>query len=71
MVTVLVNRNIPAAVDAVRDDEGRVWHRADDGRFHTLDGRQHRSPAELRTDLIEVDSNDGSDGKTAELGVAV
>lgn len=65
--TVLAGREIPAAMDAVRDDQGRIWHKGDDGRFHTLDNRHHLSPSELsnRTDL--TDCADGSDGKTAEL----
>lgn len=73
---VLAGRNIPAAMDAVRDDAGRIWHKGDDGRWHTLDNRHHLSPAELsaRADLVETRKpaesaqSDGSDGKTAELG---
>lgn len=70
--TVLAGRNIPVGMDAVRDDRGVIWHRTDDGRFHTRDGRHHLSPAELsaRTDLTET-SGDGSDGKTVELGLLV
>lgn len=70
--TVLAGRNIPVGMDAVRDDQGRCWHRGDDGRFHTLDNRHHLSPFELaaRTDLTET-SGDGSDGKTVELGMLV
>ncbi len=54
--TFLAGRNIPADVDAARDDQGRIWHKGDDGRFHTIDNRQHQSPSELaaRTDLTET-----------------
>ena len=61
--TFLAGRNIPDDVSAVRDDQGTIWHRADDGRFHTRDGRHHQSPSELaaRTDLTETP------GETADL----
>lgn len=54
--TFLAGRNIPADVDAVRDDQGTIWHRGDDQRFHTRDNRHHLSPSELaaRTDLTET-----------------
>lgn len=70
--TFLAGWHIPADVDAVRDDRGAIWHRGDDGKFHTLDNRHHRTAAELsaRTNLTESRS-DGSDGKTVELGLAV
>lgn len=57
--TVLAGRNIPADMHAVRDDTGRIWHRGDDGRFHTLDNRHHLSRFELaaRTDLMEIGPN--------------
>lgn len=61
--TLLAGRHIPADVDAARDDQGRVWHRGDDGQFHTIDNRHHLAPAELaaRTDLVE------HDGEVTEL----
>ena len=64
--TPLSGRHTPADVDAVRGDRGVIWHRGDDGRWHTLDNRHHLSPAELsaRANLTESRS-DGSDGKTA------
>lgn len=54
--TVLAGRHIPAYLDAVRDDRNIIWHRGDDGHFHTLDNRHHLSPAELsaRTDLTDA-----------------
>lgn len=68
--TILAGRQIPAGMDAVRDDQGRIWHRGNDGQFHTLDGHHHLLPAELsaRTDVTETARTDGSDGKTVELG---
>lgn len=64
--TFLAGRHIPDDVAAVRDDQGRIWHRGDDQRFHTRDGRHHQAPAELaaRTDLTETP------GEVTELGLA-
>lgn len=43
-------------VSAVRDGGLRVWHRGDDGDWHTADGRHHATWTELHTrfDLVEV-----------------
>jgi hypothetical protein len=46
----------PPTSDRVRDDQNRVWHLGDDGRYHDHSNRHHLTPDELhaRTDVVEV-----------------
>jgi hypothetical protein len=46
----------PPTSDRVRDDQNRVWHLGDDGKYHDPSNRHHHTPKELhnRTDLEEV-----------------
>lgn len=47
---------LPSDLDRVRDDQGRVWARGDDGLFRDPSGRHHQTDSALlgRTDLVEV-----------------